>query len=177
MRIESYTLADPPFHYVISFPFPEDERQILVDSIRSIDLRTPTEVLQSLETEMAKRLTPNGYYSSKDNPDACRLWFPDFKNEVDFYNPPKKIAIEVEKSEVKRVIHDMLKLVNGSMTFMPKVKYGVLVIPNIYVRKTGKKSPFFSTVKRELPFYFQKIIPGNCNLQDVLIIVYNMESV
>jgi hypothetical protein len=177
MRIESYTLADTPFNYLISFPFPEDERQVLEDSIRSIDLKTPTEVLQSLETEMAKRLTSKGYYSSKGNPDACRLWFPDFKNEIDFYNPSKKIAVEVEKSEVKRVIHDMLKLVNGSMTFMPKVKYGVLVMPNIYVRKSGKKSPFFSTVKRELPFYFQKIIPDNCNLQDVLIIVYNMESV
>jgi len=174
MRITSYTLAEDPFSYVISFPFPDIERQILEKSMRSIELTTPMEVLESLETEMAKRLRSKGYLYAKENPEECRLWFPDFKNEVDFYNPTKKIAIEVEKSEVKRVIHDILKLVNGSMTFMPKVKYGVLVIPDIYVRKSGKKSPFFSRVRKELPFYFQKIIPENCNLQDVLLIVYEM---
>ena len=47
--------------------------------------------------------------------------FEGFRNEVDFYNPSKKIAIEVEKTEVKRVIHAVLKLVNGSMTFMPRI--------------------------------------------------------
>lgn len=100
---------------------------------------------------------------------------PDSRNEVDFYNPSKKIAIEVEKSEVKRVIHAVLKLVNASMTFMPKVKHGVLWC-RMYIRQSGKKSPFFGRVKKELPFYFQKIIPDNCNLQDILIIVYNMST-
>jgi len=176
MRIKSYNLNDHPFNYVISFPFPQDERKILEDSIRSIDLKTPHKVLQSLEMEMAKQLSPRGYFCSIDHPDECRLWTPDFRNEVDFYNPSKKIAIEVEKTEVKRVIHAVLKLVNGSMTFMPKVKYGVLVVPDVYVRQSGKKSPFFDRVKKELPFYFQKIIPDNCNLQDILIIVYEMAA-
>lgn len=176
MEIESYTLSDNPFNYVISFPFPLDERQVLEDVIKSIDLRTPSDVLQLLEAEMAKRLASKGYFCSIDKPDECRLWVPDFRNEVDFYSPSKKIAIEVEKTEVKRVIHAILKLVNGSMTFMPKVKYGVLVMPDVYMRQSGKKSPFFDRVKKELRFYFQKIIPDNCNLQDILMIVYNMSG-
>jgi len=172
VKIQSYTLADSPFNYAISFPFPRNERNMLQESMRSIDLKTPRAILTSLEAEMAKRLEPEGYVYFRNHPNECRLWLPDFRNEVDFYNGEKKIAIEVEKSEVKRVVHAMLKLVNASMTFIPKVKYGVLVIPEVYARHSRKISPFFSRVKKELPFYFQKIIPYNCNLQDVLIIVY-----
>jgi len=41
---------------------------------------------------MARRLAPKGYFCSIDRPDECRLWVPDFRNEVDFYSPSKKIA-------------------------------------------------------------------------------------
>jgi hypothetical protein len=172
MKIQSYTLGEPPFNYVVSFPFPDEERRMLEKCITSINLKTPKDILVSLESELAKSLEPNGYLYFRNHPNACRLWLPDFRNEVDFYNSEKKIAIEVEKSEVKRVVHAILKLVNASMTFIPKVKYGVLIVPEVYARHSKKISPFFSRVKKELPFYFQKIIPNNCNLQDVLIIVY-----
>lgn len=74
MEIESYTLSDNPFSHDISFPFPVNERQVLEGVIKSIDLQTPSDVLRFLEAEMAKRLTPQGYFYSRDKPDECRLW-------------------------------------------------------------------------------------------------------
>ena len=173
MKIESYTLEENPFNYVISFPFPDEERAFLVEVLESIELNTPGSVLDGLETEMAHKLRDAGYGFVGDDPEGCQLWTPEYRNEVDFYHPEKKIAVEVEKAEVKRVIHDVLKLVNGSMTFIPKVKYGVLVIPVTYTTRGGNSHPFLARVKRELPFYFQKIIPDNCNLLDILLLAYD----
>lgn len=183
MKLETYSLNDRPFssHFVISFPFPAEERYILTGALESIDDSVLREQLEQpkediIEREIDKKLSPNGYiYSGSDPEKKCQLWKPDYYHEADFYNPKKKISIEVEKTEVKRVVHDVLKLVNGSMTFIPKVRYGVLVIPYRYVRKGGKESPFFSRVRREIPFYFQKIIPEKCNLHDLLIIVYHVK--
>lgn len=181
MKIEAYSLDDNPFapDFVISFPFPKEERTLLEKALESIDDQVPEEQIQNpkakiLERAMERKLEPLGYICSlNDSEKRCQFWQPDYRHEADFYNPEKKISIEVEKTEVKRVVHDVLKLVNGSMTFTPKVRYGVLVIPYRYVRKSGKESPFFTTLRRELPFYFQKIIPEKCNLHDALIMVYH----
>ena len=181
MQIEDYSLIDSPFsdHFVIPFPFPQSHRNELVERIRDIpDSVIKRQIENSrediLEREIANRLEPIGYYYSKDQPEECQLWRPDYKYEADFYNPRLKISIEVEKTEKKRIVHDVLKLINGSMTFLPKVRYGVLVFPDRYVRKSGLHDAFFSTVKREMPFYFQKMIPEKCNLHDVLLIVYKV---
>lgn len=183
MRIETYSLNDNPFssHFVIPFPFPKEERKFLEKALSSIDdsvlreqLKHPKEKI--LERAIDQKLSPSGYICSLNDPEKkCRLWQPDYGHEADFYNPQGKMSIEVEKTEVKRVVHDVLKLVNGSMTFVPKVRYGVLVIPYRYVRKSGKECPFFTIVRRELPFYFQKLIPEKCNLHDILIIVYHVK--
>lgn len=183
MKLETYSLNDRPFssHFVVSFPFPEEERRILTEALESIDDSILREQLKHskediLEREIDRKLGHKGYIYSRNDPEKkCQLWQPDYGHEADFYNPGKKISIEVEKTEVKRVVHDVLKLVNGSMTFVPKVRYGVLIIPYRYVRKGGKESPFFSRVRRELPFYFQKIIPEKCNLHDMLIMVYHIK--
>ncbi len=182
MKIDTYSLNDSPFsdHFVIPFPFPEKDRALLSEAMESIDDSVLWKQIENarediLERELANKLEPLGYYYSKDHPEKCQLWRPDYRHEADFYNPTEKISIEVEKTEKKRVVHDILKLVNGSMTFVPRVRNGVLIIPDRYVRDSGKSSTFFSTVKRELLFYFQKIIPENCNLHDVLLIVYNVE--
>jgi len=182
MRIETYSLDEDPFapHFVILFPFPKEERGVLEEEVLSIDDSVIDEQLKQpkhkiLEKAIEQKLDSKGYICSLNDPGKrCQLWQPDYGHEADFYNPEKKISIEVEKTEVKRVIHDVLKLVNGSMTFVPKVRYGVLIIPHRYIRKSGKDAPFFSIVRRELPFYFQKIIPEKCNLHDILIIVYHV---
>ena len=183
MKVETFSLSDKPFSssFVISFPFPDHERRILTEAVESIEesvlenqIERPREKV--LEGEISKKLVGKGYISASNDPEGqCRLWQPEYGHEADFYNPEKKISIEVEKTEVKRVVHDVLKLINGSMTFVPKVRYGVLIIPYRYVRKNGKESPFFTIVKREVPFYFQRIIPENCNLHDILIMVYHRE--
>lgn len=182
MKIETYSLNDYPFSqdFAISFPFPKEERTLLEKALKSIDDYVPVEQIKHpkekiLEGAMEKKLEPLGYICSlNDTEKRCQLWQPDYGHEADFYNPTKKVSIEVEKTEVKRVVHDVLKLINGSMTFVPKVRYGVLVIPYRYIRRSGKEGSFFSIVKRSLPFYFQKIIPEKCNLHDILIIVYHI---
>ena len=182
MKIDGYSLNDAPFsdNFVIQFPFPNKERKKLLEALTSIDDLILFKQIENardsvLEQEIALKLEPMGYFYSENHPEKCQLWLPDYGHEADFYNPIKKISIEVEKTEVKRVVHDVLKLVNGSMTFVPRVRYGVLIIPDRYVRSSGKDSPFFSIVKRQIPFYFQKIIPENCHLHDVLILVYHID--
>lgn len=91
---------------------------------------------------------------------------------VDFLNEDEKIAIEVEKTEVKRIIHAVLKLINGSLTFVPKIRYGVIIHPEKYKRSSGKEAPFSSRVFSEVPFYFRRLI-GNTMLNDILFIVYD----
>ena len=182
MKIETYSLDDDPFalDFAISFPFPKEERILLEESLASIDDHVPEEQILNpkgkiLERAMEKKLGPLGYICSLNDPEKrCQLWQPDYGHEADFYSPAKKVSIEVEKTEVKRVVHDVLKLINGSMTFVPKVRYGVLVIPYRYIRRSGKEGSFFSIVKRSLPFYFQKIMPEKCNLHDILIVVYHV---
>jgi hypothetical protein len=41
---------------------------------------------------------------------------PEFEHSVDFYNQKDKVAIEVEKAEIKRVVHDILKIINATKT-------------------------------------------------------------
>ena len=181
MKVEDYSLNDDPFSksFVISFPFPAEDRAVLRHALQSISDSAYTEQLEKpkkpiIEERLAKNLRGSGYVWSKRAPDTCQLWRPEYNHEVDFFNAEKRIGIEVEKTEVKRVVHDVLKLVNGSMTFVPKIRYGVLVIPQKYKRKSGKESAYFSQVRRELPFYFQQIIPDHCGLHDLLILVYDM---
>jgi hypothetical protein len=42
------------------------------------------------------------------NPE-CKLWSPEFNHSVDLYHPDERIAIEIEKSQQKRVSDDILK--------------------------------------------------------------------
>ena len=53
-----------------------------------------------------------GYFSEGEDIEKCRLWLPDFRNSVDLYNPGNKIAIEIEKTEKKRVV----KMIENSKT-------------------------------------------------------------
>jgi len=180
MKVDDCSLNDEPFskYFVISFPFPKEERAILRHTLQSIpnsvldqQLETPNKPI--LEENLADHLQKIGYAWSKREPKECQLWQPDHKNELDFYNKEKRIGIEVEKTEVKRIVHDVLKLVNGSLTFVPKIRYGVLIIPRIYKRKSGKESAYYDKVIRDLLFYFQQIIPKQCGLHDLLLLVYD----
>lgn len=174
---EILTLKDLGFY--ITFPFPESHKEIIVRAIRSLKIEARQHQIQkSLDQELGEALKNEGYYYSKDaDPEKsskCKLWQPDFQYSVDLFNPERKIAIEIEKAEIKRVIHDILKLVNASKTFKPKVRFGVLLVPDKYF--VGSRfSNFIGRVKKDISFYFGGVIDGS-NLLDLLIISYKVDS-
>jgi len=174
MRIsEIMTLKDLGFY--INFPFPSEEKLVITNAIKNIKIPPKQgEIQKKLESELTKTLKKHGYFSSETGDTECRLWMPEFQHAVDFYNPDKKIAIEVEKAEIKRIMHDLLKLVNATKTFRPKIKYGVLIVPNKYFIRSGVRN-FISTIKQEISFYFSNLL-GDSGLLDLLIISYEVKS-
>ena len=173
MKCRDISLSEKPFDFDISWPFPAQERNILLNAIKSIKISSPKNI-NKLESLLAKIISKNGYVWDETSREKCTLWRPDFRMSVDFYNEEKKIAIEVEKTEVKRIIHDFLKLTNGSLTFVPKVRYGVIIHPMKYKRTSGKESVFASRVIKEIQFYFKRLI-AQTSLNDVLFLMYDFE--
>lgn len=70
------------------------------------------------------------------NPE-CKLWDRDgFDHSVDLYHPAERIAIEIEKSERKRVSDDILKFIKGGKTQKAgrkKIEFGALIVPVNYL--------------------------------------------
>jgi len=171
VKIRTATLGESPFNFDISWAFPAAEREILESAMRNINIDTPAEI-GKLEEQMDQQLCKHGYLWSAKHEERCRIWRPEFVMTLDFLNEDKKIGIEVEKTEVKRIIHDILKLMNGSLTFVPRIRYGVVVYPTRYQRTSGKVSPFATRVEREVPFYFRRLLV-NTMLNDILLITYD----
>ncbi|MGG5757926.1 hypothetical protein ACQ3VF_19300 [Bacillus toyonensis] len=175
MICEHYTLGNLGFNVLEKFP--KKEREVIVNNIESInifkDFRDTS--YDALDKELAKTLKSVGYAWDKDKTlnvggkHPCFLWI-DTKHSVDFYNQESKIAIEVEKTEVKRIPHDVLKFLLASE--IGKVEYGVLIIPKIYRTRTEDRD-FEKTVKANIKFYFNTVIPRYPNLKDILFIVYD----
>lgn len=172
MKFQSYTLADDPFNFDLHWPFPADQRKVIEGAVARVELNGVQEVNQ-LERRLNSHLRRRGYLWDQEDRKACCLWLPDFRKSVDFINTELKIAIEVEKTEVKRILHDLLKFMNGSLTFVPKVSYGVLLYPSTYKRASGKESGFASRVRSEVPFYIKGLLP-HTRLNDILFIVYEI---
>lgn len=171
MKMSSRTLGEAPFNFDISWPFPGGERKLLESAVKAIDIRTPAEI-DRMEQLLDQELSQYGYVWSEKHQESCQIWRPEFVMTLDFFNEAKKVGIEVEKTEVKRIIHDILKLINGSLTFVPKIRYGVLIYPKQYRRTSGKVSPFATRVEREIPFYFRRLLI-NTMLNDILLITYD----
>lgn len=56
--------------------------------------------------------------------------------KVDIYHPKQKIAIEIEKTEVKNVWKDLIKFSLGNRKGL--IKHGVLIVPKEYKGKREK---------------------------------------
>ena len=170
MKYESHTLGEPPFNFDISWSFPKEQRKLLETAVTRVKIESPAQI-DKFEEYFNREIQQYGYVWGEKDKSMCSLWRPDFRMSVDFYNEKEKIAVEIEKTEVKRIIHDVLKLVNGSLTFVPKARYGVIIHPHTYKRTSGKESIFASRVVSEVSFYFRRLI-GNTLLNDILFIVY-----
>lgn len=98
---------------------------------------------------------------------ACKLWADEgFDHSVDVYSPEERIAIEIEKSEVKRISDDLLKFIRGGETREAngrRIEFGCLVVPTNY-RGSGN---LFRGGMRTLEFA-RSVIP----VEDVAVLGY-----
>lgn len=164
MKIELLTLSKD-FNFNTKGSFPETYKDELKTAIQGINYEHNKR--RSLDYQIDDLLSPLGYFSEVKNKKECQLW-KDSKHSVDFYSKEKKIAIEVEKAEVKRVIHDVIKLLKAANENI--IEYGVLIIPREYKTDT-KTRVFFDRVKSEMQFYIKDLF--SCSqLKDILFIVY-----
>ncbi|MDO4924231.1 MAG: hypothetical protein Q3980_01045 [Turicibacter sp.] len=171
IHFNALTLSD--IGYNVDQPVPDVIVNDLLKQLNSISgITCYKDTLIELDKKIYEVLKSRGFvWDQRDVFHACRLWKNEgFKHSVDFYNETLKIAIEVEKSEVKRIHHDILKLLNGSMTFIPKVKYGVLIYPE-YTIVSRKPRNFHKVVMNDMNFYFRKVLEGT-GLKDVILIRY-----
>lgn len=99
---------------------------------------------------------------------ACKLWADKgFDHSVDLYHPEHRIAIEVEKSERKRVSDDLLKFIKGGQTYRDnrhRIEFGCLIVPTNY-RGSGN---IYGGVATTLDF-----MRGILHVEDVAVIGYS----
>ena len=132
---QRYTIGDEPFIWMLELMKLECyEPRRVVPQIRdrimeALDAALVKSSMRTFEEKLLEEL---------------RKWDSGFKNEValfqkgkkhwkhcfDIYNPRLKIAIEVEKTEVKRILHDLLKFSIGNRKHL--VDLGVLIVPKKY---------------------------------------------
>lgn len=98
---------------------------------------------------------------------ATKIWKDKgFNHSVDLYHAEKRIAIEIEKSERKRVSDDLLKFIKGGQTYRDKrhrIEFGCLIIPTNY-RGTGN---IYGGVITTLDF-----MRGVMHVEDVAVVGY-----
>ena len=94
--------------------------------------------IRKLDEHIASRLPDfeHEHHGGAGRNPACKLWADDgFNHSVDLYHPEKRIAIEIEKSERKRLSDDILKFIKGGKTQRDnrkKIEFGCLIVPVNY---------------------------------------------
>ena len=123
--------------------FPQHELDKIVAAVEGVDHGVfvdsePGRELRVFDDEIATRLPEYEYEHAGDagrNP-ATKLWRDSgFDHSVDLYHPEKRIAIEIEKSERKRVSDDLLKFIKGGKTYRNGrniIEFGCLILPTNY---------------------------------------------
>lgn len=117
--------------------FPEKEYERILGAVQGAPGSVFDDDDEDLDGYIAEILTD--YEFEQDSVvgrnDACKIWKEKFDHTVDFYHREKRIAIEVEKTQQKRVSDDILKFIMGSKWEREKeskIKFGCLVVPVNY---------------------------------------------
>ena len=125
--------------------------------------------LQAFDREVADLLPEYEYEHASESGrnSATKLWKDKgFDHSVDLYHTEKRIAIEIEKSERKRVSDDLLKFIKGGQTYRDnrhRIEFGCLIVPTNY-RGSGN---IYGGVATTLDF-----MRGVMHVEDVAIIGY-----
>lgn len=123
--------------------FPNDEHTNIVSAIESVPERIFTEGKKGIEIRNVDSIISDGlpeyaheHDSETGRNSACKLWAEKgFNHSVDLYNPDKRIAVEIEKSETKRVSDDILKFIKGGKSQKDNrkiIEFGCLIVPVNY---------------------------------------------
>lgn len=110
--------------------------------------------IRQMDALIAKNLPEYEFEHDGENGrnSACKLWENNgFDHSVDLYNAEKRIAIEIEKTERKRVSDDILKFIKGGKTQKNKrkrIEFGCLIVPTNY----GGSGNIFGGSLRNLEF-------------------------
>lgn len=157
-----------------SRPFPDEPLREIASALRAVPdavFRSSTKgaELKRFDAAIADELEAYEHEHDSDrgrNP-ACKLWANEgFDHSVDLYDPERRIAIEIEKSERKRVSDDLLKFIKGGKTRRAsrrKIEFGCLIVPTNY-RGSGD---LFRSSMRTLEFVRSVLF-----VEDVAVIGY-----
>lgn len=143
VTVEKTTLLSEMRGQRSSREFPEDEVAKIRAAVRDVPASlfhdgTKGVELRRFDAVLAETLPSYEHEHAGEggrNP-ACKLWANEgFDHSVDLYHPEKRVAVEVEKSERKRVSDDILKFIKGGKTQRAnrqKIEFGCLVVPTNY---------------------------------------------
>lgn len=111
--------------------FPDDEYHKIVSAVEGIPVGIPTEEFDGLIADVLPEYAYE-WDSEFGRNDETKLWGPQFNHSVDLYHPEKRIAIEIEKAQRKRISDDILKFIKGGKTQKDgrkKIEFGCLIVP------------------------------------------------
>lgn len=116
--------------------FPEDEYNSILEAVKEAP-QTVFGQSHGLDRYLAEYLLDYEFEldANSGRNSACQLWAPEFQHSVDFYQSENRIAIEIEKSQQKRVSDDILKFIKGGKTQRnnrKKIEFGCLIVPTSY---------------------------------------------
>lgn len=148
--------------------FPEDEFQAILEGVEGAPEAVFDQV-HGLDHYLAERLPDYEFELDSDlgRNSACQLWIPEFQHSVDLYNTEDRIAIEVEKSQQKRVSDDILKFIKGGKTQKNNrklIEFGCLIVPTNY---GSRDNNLFDEAMRTMRF-----IRSVLHVEDIAVIGY-----
>lgn len=111
--------------------FPDEEYQKIVSAIEQVPEDTHTEDFDGMIADVLPEYAYEWDSDSGRNIET-KLWGPRFNHSVDLYHPKKRIAIEIEKAQRKRISDDILKFIKGGKTQKggrKKIEFGCLIVP------------------------------------------------
>lgn len=140
-------------------PFPEEEYNRILRAVQDAPDSVFGDNDEDLDGYIAENLPDYEFEQDADSGrnEACKLRPKKFDHTVDFYHPEKRIAIEVEKTQQKRVSDDILKFIMGGKwkrSNESKIKFGCLVVPVNYGERSDRSTTdnLFKEAMKNLEF-------------------------
>lgn len=111
--------------------FPDDEHQKIVSAVEQVPEDAHIEDFDGIIADVLPEYAYEWDSDSGRNVET-KLWGPRFNHSVDLYHHEKRIAIEIEKTQRKRISDDILKFIKGGKTRKDgrkKIEFGCLIVP------------------------------------------------